>query len=594
MFRPRLSFTLPALVGLGALLLGVALLCAPAWGDEPVAQVSGLEAGPLLDLVRQTVGTTDAAPTSVFDARRRAEQGRDRALAALRSEGYYGARATARVEPGARPSAHVDIEAGDRFMLGAVRIEVEGSTDSGPAKVAASAAALTSGKPARAESVITAETRAVAAVESQGFPDAHALDRTVVVDHARKEMDVTLNIDTGRPVVLGQVRAKGTARLRQDYLTEVASFKPGQVYDRRALDTLANRLRETGAFKSVNVQLAESAGPGEGPETRDVIVDATATKRRLVTLGASYSTSEGAGVETSWTRRNVFGGAESLTVDAAVEGIEQHLGVELDSPNWRRPGRTLRLSAIAKAENTDAYDRDGVDLKALLETKLSERLSRATGIGATVATVNDGTTRQTFKLVYATGSFAWDGADQPLDPRSGARTSASLRPTAGYGDGDPLAYLTAQAAASAYQPLGDHFTFAVRGHLGSIFGPALTKIPADERFYAGGGGSIRGYEYQAVSPRDANGKLVGGRSLVELSGELRYHGKGKLGYVAFIDGGAASNGTLPNTSEVRWGAGVGVRYFTGFGPIRADIATPIDQRKGEPAVQAYFSIGQAF
>jgi translocation and assembly module TamA len=420
-----------------------------------------------------------------------------------------------------------------------------------------------------------------------------ALPRAAVVDHDRAAVDVTLRIDAGRATVFGPVERAGTARLRADWLMRVAPFAPGDRYDRAALETFALRLRGTGAFESATVRLADSSGAGEGPEERAVIAEVVAGLRRTITAGASYSTSEGGGVEGSWARRNVFGGAETFTVSAALRTIDRRLGVELAAPHWRRPDRTLRLDAALSEEVTDAYDGQAFAAGARLERRLTPRLSRAVGAGVTLSRIDDKESVEEFRLAYVSGSIDWDGADDLLDPTRGVRASASARPTAGVGNG-PVGYVVAQGAASAYHRVGERVVAAARGRIGGIVGPSLAEIPANERFFAGGGGSIRGYEYQSVSPRDPDGAIVGGRSLVETSAELRYRGEGRLGYVVFLDGGAASDGLTPETAELRWGAGVGVRYYTRIGPIRADVAAPLDPREGEPPAQLYLSIGQAF
>lgn len=569
----------------------------------PLADIVGLPQGPVLEVVRAAVGTAEGSAPTLFEGRRRAERARDRAVAALRSEGYYGARVEARVEPGQTPRARLEIDAGERFTLGAVSVSLDGgreaqdfdqeALDRQALAAAESALDLTRGAPARAEDVIAAETRAVDAIEAAGWPDVAAGRREVVVDHARGEMDVVFHIAAGRAAVFGPVRAQGSARIRADYLMTVAPFRPGDRFDREDLDLLSRRLRETGAFESVTARLDPSAGPGAGVETRPVLVEAEAGLRRTVTAGASYSTSEGGGVEGSWTRRNLFGGAESLTVSAALKTIDRRIEVELAAPHFRRPGRTARLNLGLVNEGTDAYDLTALAAGASIETKLSERLSGSLGVGGTISEIDDGTSTEQFSLLFGSGSATWDGADDALDPRRGLRANVSLRPTAGFGD-DFVGYLVAQGGASVYRPLGEKVTAALRGRIGSVVGPALSEVPANDRFFAGGGGSIRGYEYQAVGPRSADGSPAGGRSVVELSAELRYRGEGRLGYVAFVDGGAASEEMTPQADELRWGAGVGVRWYTRFGPIRADVAVPLDRRDGEPAAQLYLSIGQAF
>jgi translocation and assembly module TamA len=131
--------------------------------------------------------------------------------------------------------------------------------------------------------------------------------------------------------------------------------------------------------------------------------------------------------------------------------------------------------------------------------------------------------------------------------------------------------------------------------LGSIDGTAVENIPADERFYAGGGGSIRGYEYQAVGPQ-LNGTPVGGSQLLEFSTELRLQPGQKLGYAAFVDGGTVYNDIAHDADRtIRFGAGLGLRWFTGIGPLRADLAYPLNPDENQvERVQFYISLGQAF
>jgi len=120
-------------------------------------------------------------------------------------------------------------------------------------------------------------------------------------------------------------------------------------------------------------------------------------------------------------------------------------------------------------------------------------------------------------------------------------------------------------------------------------------VPADERFYAGGGGSIRGYSYQSVGPL-SGGDPVGGRSLLELSTELRLRLGERFGFVGFLDGGSAFGAAFPDfDEELLWGTGLGFRYFTAVGPLRLDFAVPLDRRHGiDDAFQVYISLGQAF
>ncbi|MGD2131470.1 MAG: autotransporter assembly complex family protein [Maricaulaceae bacterium] len=581
-------------------LSAAAALGSPALAAEPLAEFDGVLEGPVRDVIRDAIGSAEEAPGSVVDARQRGERARDRAQAALRSEGYYAARIEIVMERGDPPRARLEIEPGERFVLGAVTFDL-GEVITAEARAAAEeAAGLSAGAPARAEDVIAAEARAVSALIAAGYPDARALDRTVRVDHARGEMDVGYSINPGRAAVLGELRLSGTAYLRSGYVEHLAPYQPGDTYTRAPLDALARRLRGAEAFETVSVRLAPSEGPARGPdprapERRDIIVEVDQGDRHTVRLGASYSSSEGGGVEAEWLRRNMFGGGEGLTISAALRTIDRRLDAELRMPHWRVPNRTLRLSAGVIDEETDAFNRRAFETGATVEARLTPRLGGSIGANATYERVEDDEGTQNFALLGASGAINWDGSDDPLDPTRGLRAAVSTRPTIGYGD-DAVGYVVVDGAVSAYQKLDSEgrLVAAVRARGASVLGPSLGELPADERFYAGGGGSVRGYDYQAISPRNEDGEVIGGRSLAEVSAELRWRGEGRWGYAAFIDGGAAWSELDPELSEFRWGIGVGARYYTAFGPIRVDVAAPLDKRDGESPAQLYLSIGQAF
>lgn len=153
-------------------------------------------------------------------------------------------------------------------------------------------------------------------------------------------------------------------------------------------------------------------------------------------------------------------------------------------------------------------------------------------------------------------------------------------------------------SGSAYYSLdAEHrYILAGRAKIGSLIGESRNSVPADKRFYAGGGSSIRGYPFQKVGPLDDNGDPIGGRSLLEVSGEFRARVWGNFGVVPFIDGGTVYNSVVPNlTDTVRWGAGLGLRYYTAIGPVRVDLATPLNPRKDvDDPIQFYISLGQSF
>ena len=195
----------------------------------------------------------------------------------------------------------------------------------------------------------------------------------------------------------------------------------------------------------------------------------------------------------------------------------------------------------------------------------------------------------------ALADMALDRSDDPLDPRRGWRVSARVEPTllTGYG---VLPYLKAQSQISGYLPFDSNADTVLAGrlHLGSIINGAIEDIPAPQRFFAGGGGSVRGFGFQEVGPRLADNTPQGGQSLLESSVELRHRINDHWGIVAFVDGGAIGAAQFPSFRDLSVGAGLGLRYNLGFGPIRVDLASPVTSRRGAAPFQLYVSIGQSF
>ncbi len=200
--------------------------------------------------------------------------------------------------------------------------------------------------------------------------------------------------------------------------------------------------------------------------------------------------------------------------------------------------------------------------------------------------------RRTFYIAGLTGRVGLDTSDDLLDPTDGFRLTATVEPEASLEDGF-APYVRTQLDGSAYLSLGESAVLAGRVRLGSIQGAERLDIAPSRRFYAGGGGSVRGFGYQELGPKDPNGDPIGGRSLNEAAVEMRYR-FGDYGVVAFVDAGQVYESSLPKFSDLRFGAGIGGRFYTNFGPLRVDVATPLDRREGEGWISVYVSIGQAF
>jgi len=567
----------------------------------PKAEVRGVEDKALHAEIQQVIGQ-GAAPTSRLEARRRANDAADQITAVLRSEGYYDATIEPDIGDGDSPQPFVTVTPGPRSHIAEPAITWLGTApDAASDKAAAQAIALTPGAPGKAADVIAAEGRIVAALQAHGYADAAAEPRNVIVDHADHTMKPEFRVRSGALVRLGLVEVKGKSRSNQAWVVRLAPWRPGDVYKPASVATLEKLLLDTGAFNQVNVALAPESGVVNGE--RPVIVTLTPRPKGSIELGASYSTTEGAGIDSRWLVYNRLGLGDTITTLAQLAQIDSRLQTELALPDWRKINETLKLTAALYRDNTPAYDLRGGGLSADLTHKYGQisfityglSLDETSTIQNEAANFIAGARDRHLTTLGTLFAFTADNSNDPLDPTRGFRLGARLEPTWSVGDGS-IAYIKGSAQASVYLPLqADAATVvALRFKMGVIAGGDIPGVPPQDRFYSGGGGSVRGYGYQEVGPRYPDNTPEGGLSQVESSVEVRQRLTDKWGLAAFIDTGYVGNQTTPDFSHPEVGAGVGVRYNLGFGPIRFDIATPLVRRDGDAPIQVYLSIGQSF
>lgn len=595
--------------GLGRLLYAVAASAAltvqfaaqPARAAQPRATVQGAMDPELRAEIQRAIGETDRPIDNRFEARRRARDAAEYAIAVLRSEGYYAYDVEPEVGDGDRPSAAIQVTPGPRFHLAAPRIEWAGQPPDADTQLGAeSSLALTPGAPGRAADVVSAEGRAVAAIQKRGYADAKAQPREVVVDHADHTVQPTYRLAAGPLVKLDGVKLTARGRTRLKWVRGLAPWRSGDTYDPDKVAKLERRLLDTGVYDSVTVGLAP-ADQTTADGLRPVVVSLAERKRRSLEVGASYGSNEGPGFDVRWTRYNFLGRADTLALFAKASKLDSRFGADLTLPHWKRPDQTLTVDAAAYKMATDAYDATGFGVRADAQRHFTKTSYLTLGGSADFSRTNEikpGTLTPLGRDVLTVGALAdlaLDRSDDPLDPRRGWRVNGRAEPTLLAGKGT-VPYLKLQTGGSAYFPFGKaaRTVLAARLHLGAILNGTVADIPAPQRFYAGGGGSVRGFAYQAVGPRLPDNTPQGGLSLMEGSLELRHDLTRTWGLVAFVDAGAVGSQNTPSFNDVGVGAGVGVRYNLGFGPIRVDVAAPVSGRHGGAPFQIYVSIGQAF
>ncbi|MNQ16449.1 Translocation and assembly module TamA precursor [compost metagenome] len=599
--RPTLLLAAPLFSG-----LALWAACSPAaFAAEPKAEIRGDIDGELRRQLEQAVGQVDAAPANRFEARRRARAAMEAAEALLRSEGYYQPALEDDVEGEGKPVAIVTVMPGRRFMLDETRVNwIAPVPDAVTQQVVTRDMDLAPGDPGRAADVLAAEGRIVAGLSREGYADAKAEPRRVVVDHATFTVQPNFNIASGALVRLDGLQVRTRGPTNPDWVAGLAPWKAGDRYDPEDVAELERRLLDTGVYDGVNVSLSPiDQVTADG--LRPVVVGLSDRPRSLLEAGATYSTAEGVGVDVFQTRFNRFGRAATLKYGLRFASIDSRLGGEISLPHWRRPGRTLKLSSYLVNEQTDAYDRSAVSVNADLTQRIGKTSFFTYGLGVDAGQYTENrfdpiteapiTFDRDLAIVTGRASAFMDRSNDPLNPTTGFRLYVSAQPTAVTGE-DTVLFLRTEGQATGYLPLQDgaKTVLAGRVRMGSIIGGEELTVPSDRLFYSGGGGSVRGYSYQSINPRLPDNTPRGGLSLFETSIEIRRDIGAKFQAVGFIDAGAIGFQETPNFNNLRYGAGVGVRYKLPFGPVRADIAVPLDKREGDAGFQLYISIGQAF
>ena len=494
----------------------------------------------------------------------------------------------------------VAIDLGPLYHIGQARLE-------GPVSATVRAAfTLTPGQPALAASVLAAGQAVLAALREEGHALAQVPAPDVLVNHYTRTMDVTYSVAPGPALGLGALQIRGLDRVKEDYVRRRLGLEPGELVTTSRLERARRDLMAGGVMASARLVPGTTPDPaGRLPLTLEV----TERPPRVLRFAGAYSTDEGGSVSTSWTHRNLLGRAERLTLRADIGTLGASYTSEpsylvsaaLVKPDLWRRDQDLHLDMGAVREFLEAYDRDAITAGLALQWRLGEDLQAGAGLGLERSRITQDEVVQDYNLAFLPLTLKYNGAGDLLDPRQGYRLDVRAAPTQVLsGDADDFLHL--RATGTAYLDLTRLTTEAATGGtilagrlvIGRIFGATANAVPPDWRFYAGGGGSVRGFPFQSIGPETASGQPQGGSNLLETSLELRQHLWGNWGGAVFVDTGAVSDENFPGTGGWSIGAGAGVRYRTPVGPVRVDLATPLNNDAGDPAVQFYIGIGQAW
>ncbi|MEL6642889.1 MAG: BamA/TamA family outer membrane protein [Pseudomonadota bacterium] len=451
--------------------------------------------------------------------------------------------------------------------------------------------------PARTGSIRAAADAATTAWRAVGNAKAAVADQRIVAQHDRRRLDTVLRVDPGPDLRFGQLIVRGNRDVRTDRIVEIASLPSGRRFDPVETDRVVRRLRETGTFRSVALSEAEQANP-DG--TLDITVEVAEQLPRRFGFGAELGSDEGLTLSGFWLHRNLLGGAERLRFEGEIGGIggdtggvDYTAGVRYERPATFGSDTVLGLFAEIEQANEPEFTSTSIDIGASLERRLTDDLPIRVGVTYSTSEVTDASGTERYRHLFFPISATQDRRDSLLDSDDGYYIFAEIAPFLGLSDSESGTRFTLDART--YEPFGTDNRVVVAGRLqfGAITGASITGLPNDLRFTSGGGGTVRGQEYQSLQIDQGGGLLSGGRSFLGLSGEVRTRVGENIQVVTFADWGQIGPDSLPD-GDSHAGAGLGLRYDTGIGPIRVDLAVPVSGDDDASAFQLYIGIGQAF
>jgi translocation and assembly module TamA len=538
-----------------------------------------------------------------------------RLTAALYQQGYYGARIEIAVagqpvsdDPpeiaigeGQTVPVTIKVDPGPPFRFGEIRI-VSSGAQSLPetAKRIADEKGLVSARPARSGAILETGRAIVADLKEQGLAFARIDTRDVTADHANRTVSVTIKIAPGSRISFGEVEVRGAQRFSEDLLRSRADLPVGRDYSPKKLDAARKRLVELEGIAGARVIEGEEANSqGRIP----IIFDVTERKRNYFGANATVSSVDGAELSAYWGDRNLFGNGESLRLEGTlsnlgggdVNDLEYEAKASLGWPSLYSAYTDYQASLSAKHEVVDSYESDEAQTSAAVIHRFSPELTGDAALQASWLQTKDAFGRHEFLQLSLPAELIHDTRDSTLDPTEGWRKVVFAEPVADLQNFS--GYVRSRAQISTYLKLAatPGIVAAARLGAGTIAGADLTDVPAPDRFLAGGGGSVRGYAFRSVGPMRGNDR-VGGLSSIEVSGELRMRVSDSFGVVPFLDAAFVSSDSLfAGDSETVAGVGLGLRYYSAIGPIRLDVATPLDRLdQDDPEVVVYVGLGQAF
>lgn len=533
-----------------------------------------------------------------------------RLVAALYARGHYSGAVTIMVDGREASELAPDSNLGDPAIV-VVRVDPGAQFQFGNTRILNQATGagdvlgdngLVTGEVARSGAVRRAARQAVADWRALGHPKARIADQDIIADHANGRVDVVLEIAPGPQARFGAILVDGAVDMDVGFIIAQSGLKPGDPYDPVAIAAAKSRLARLDVFSVIKIEEAEAISP-DG--TLGITIVVQERKKRRLGAGATFSTTDGLGAETFWLHRNLFGQAESLRLDAKLAGIgfplntaqfDYMFGGTFTKPGFGTKDTDLIASVMAQRTVLKRYTQTSIEGKLGFTHRFDETFSADFGAEVKQANFNDAAFgSRDFTLAGVYGGLTYDSRDSKTDATEGIFAELTAEPYYEFAFANPALLLNAEGRTYFSFDADDRFVVAGRLRLGALLGPSIAETPPDKLFFSGGGGSVRGFAFRSIGINGPGGSTIGGKFLTEGSIEARVKVTDNIGVVGFVDAGyVTANGFVGFAEGARIGVGAGLRYYTGFGPLRLDVAVPINKRADDDNYALYVGIGQAF
>jgi translocation and assembly module TamA len=555
------------------------------------------------------VSLQKTAPAGGFALVERARQDLARFTTAMNSYGYYKGQVTLTIagkplddptladaiaDAPADPPTKIEVafDLGPQFHLGPIAIQ--GLPPGVPDQ-----SGLTQGAPAMAADVLAAREHLLTVVREAGYPLAKVELPPATLHLDKNLLDVDFDVDSGKLANIGPITITGLQDMNESFVRQRLLLHSGERFSPVAIEKAREDLASVGVFSQVRMEPADHL---DADGTLPVTVAVSERPLHSVDMSVGYSTDIGANFTTGWHHRNLFGNAEQLNLTAGMQlggnattKPGYLFGAQFIKPDFLVRDQSLELDLTALKQSLQAYDQTALIEKAAINRKFSRYWTGSLGIlGEQESITQEGDTRH-YNLIGLPATLKYDSTTSLLDPVEGIRATFSVTPTASLGSPSSTFFIM-QASGSTYIDMTQNgrSVLALRGLVGKVSGAGVFGLPPDQRFYAGGSSTVRGFRYQSVGPRFPDNKPTGGTAIATGTVELRQRILDSYGIVAFVDAGQVTDEGSPFSSTWRIGAGLGARYYTPIGPIRLDVAVPINKEPGGDSFELYIGIGQAF